>query len=113
LDHPNAAGKVFNISDGEFHSLTEIIKTICQSIGRRPPGFSLPIGLVRPVVGILEDLATFCSLESSVTRSSIDKYTEDIAVESKRIQTELGFIPKYDLSAGWADTIKELRTVRS
>lgn len=111
LEHPNAVGKVFNVSDGEFHTLDEIIKTICQSLGRRPPVFSLPVGFVRPFVGIMEDLAKLCSLKPPVMRSSIDKYTEDIAVESNRIQKELGFAPKYDLLAGWADTVKEMREI--
>jgi nucleoside-diphosphate-sugar epimerase len=38
-----------------------------------------------------------------------DKYTEDIAVESIRMQKELGFVPKYDLDAGWRETIQEMR----
>jgi nucleoside-diphosphate-sugar epimerase len=44
-----------------------------------------------------------------ILRATIDKYTEDVAVESRRIQKELGFKPKYDLSAGWSETIQEMR----
>jgi UDP-glucose 4-epimerase len=29
LEHPAAAGKIFNVSDGEFHTLSDIIATIC------------------------------------------------------------------------------------
>jgi len=39
----------------------------------------------------------------------IDKYTEDIAVSSQRIQTELGFKPQFDLESGWRETIQEMR----
>ncbi len=38
----------------------------------------------------------------------IDKYTEDIAVDGSRIQTELGFKPQYDLRSGWQETIQEM-----
>jgi UDP-glucose 4-epimerase len=27
--HPAGTGKVFNVSDGQFHSMNEIIKTMC------------------------------------------------------------------------------------
>ena len=39
----------------------------------------------------------------------IDKFTEDIAVDGSLIQKELGFIPQYDLKAGWEDTIREMQ----
>ncbi len=41
-----------------------------------------------------------------VGRATIDKYTEDIAMAGQRIQKELGFVPQYDLSAGWRGVLK-------
>ena len=37
VQHPNAAGKVYNVSDGQFHTLKEIIVAICHAIGHPPP----------------------------------------------------------------------------
>jgi nucleoside-diphosphate-sugar epimerase len=42
-------------------------------------------------------------------RAMIEKYIEDIAVDSRRIQKELGFVPQYDLKTGWEETIREMR----
>ena len=53
LEHPEAAGKVFNVSDGEFHTLN-IISTICQALGRKPPRLSLPVGPTLGLVGLVE-----------------------------------------------------------
>jgi len=108
-----AAGKVFNVSDGRFHSMNEIIDTICNALGRKPPEFTLPFSPVRRVAGILEDGAGLFGLQSPVTRDTIDKYSEDIAVDGLRIQKELGFIPHYDLSAGWKETVQEMRRMNS
>jgi len=44
-----------------------------------------------------------------ILRATIDKYTEDVAVDSRRIQNELGFKPQYDLESGWRETIQEMR----
>ena len=38
----------------------------------------------------------------------IDKYTEDI-VDGSLVQKELGLIPKYDLRAGWKETVEKIR----
>ena len=109
LEHPDAAGKIFNVSDGEFHPLNDIISTMCQALGRKPPWLTLPVGPVRFAAGVVEDMARLVGRKSPIVRATIDKYTEDVAVDSQRIQRELGFVPKYDLSAGWKDAVQEMR----
>jgi nucleoside-diphosphate-sugar epimerase len=109
LHHPAAAGKVFNVSDGQFHKLNEIITTICEVLGRTPPRISIPVGPARWGAGILEDAAQLIGRKSPIVRATIDKYTEDIAVDSQRIQTELGFKPQFDLKSGWRETVQEMR----
>ncbi|MBM4331185.1 MAG: hypothetical protein FJ117_08175 [Deltaproteobacteria bacterium] len=47
--------------------------------------------------------------QPSIMRATIDKYTEDVAVDNRRIQKELGFRPKYDLAAGWSETVQEMQ----
>ena len=108
VSHPAAAGQVFNVTDGGFHTLNEIIESICAALGRKQPRLSLPAGLTRTLVGIVEKGSHTIGLNPPVTREMIDKYTEDIAVDGSLIQKELGFIPQYDLKAGWEETIREM-----
>ena len=103
VQHPAAAGKIYNVTDGHFHTLNEIIAAICDALGRKPPRFSIPVGPARAVAGLIEDAMQLIGRRSPIGRATIDKYTEDIAVEGKRIQNELGFVPQYDLGAGWRD----------
>jgi nucleoside-diphosphate-sugar epimerase len=109
VTHAAAAGKVFNVSDGNFHTMTQIIGTICDALGRKRPMFTLPIAPIRSVAGILENGARLIGYTSPIVRSTIDKYTEDIAVSGERIKKELGFIPQYNLSSGWQETVQEMR----
>jgi nucleoside-diphosphate-sugar epimerase len=109
LEHPGAAGKIFNVSDGEFHPLNDIISTMCKALGKKPPCLSLPIGPVRFAAGIVEDAAKLVGWQPPIMRATIDKYTEDVAVDSQRIHDELGFVPQYDLAAGWKDAVQEMR----
>lgn len=109
LGHPLAAGRLYNVSDGQYHRLAEIITAICRALGRRPPRFSLPAAPVRRTVGLLEDAIKITGRRPPVSRATIDKYLEDVAVDSGLIQRELGFAPGFDLAAGWADAVREMR----
>jgi nucleoside-diphosphate-sugar epimerase len=57
----------------------------------------------------VEEVAGRLGLRAPSLRASIDKYCEDVAVDSRRIQAELGFIPQVDLLSGWQETIREMR----
>jgi len=105
--HPAAAGRVFNVTDGSYHTLNEIIESICSALDRKSPRFSLPVGPIRIVAGLIEKGANTIGIKAPVTRETVDKYTEDIAVDGSLIQKELGFVPRYNLKAGWEETIRE------
>jgi len=69
----------------------------------------VPVGPARFFAGLMEDAFLLVGQKSPISRDTIDKYTEDIAVDSTRIQTELGFKPQFDLQSGWQETIREMR----
>jgi nucleoside-diphosphate-sugar epimerase len=108
IEHPGAAGKIYNVSDGEFHTLNEIIESICSALGRKPPRLTLPVGPTRTLIGLIEKGSLAIGFKPPITREIIDKYTEYIAVDGSLIQKELGFIPQYDLKTGWEETIREM-----
>ena len=71
----------------------------------------MPVAPVRFAVGLLEDSARLFGCKFPIGRATIDKYIEDVAVDSQRILTELGFVPRYDLVEGWRETVREMRLV--
>lgn len=109
VSHNAAAGRLFNVTDGGFHTLNEIIESICSGLGRTFPRLSLPIEPTRTLIHLIETGIRAVGLKPPVTREMIDKYTEDIAVDGSLFQKEIGFVPKYDLKAGWEETIREMR----
>ncbi|CAN5782314.1 NAD-dependent epimerase/dehydratase family protein [soil metagenome] len=109
LQHPGAAGRIYNVTDGQHHTLQEIIQAITISLGRRPPRFALPVAPVRWLAGLVEDSAQLLGCQSPLGRATLDKYTEDIAINGQRIQQELGFIPRFPLASGWQDAIQTMR----
>jgi nucleoside-diphosphate-sugar epimerase len=109
LRTPEAAGRIYNLSDGVGHRLTDIITAISQALGRRPPRFSLPLPLVRAAVGVASTVSSIFKMRMPITRATLDKYTEDIFVDSSRAFRELQFTPRMNLSSGWQATIDGMR----
>lgn len=109
MSHSAATGQIFNITDGCFHSMQEIIATMSLALGRTPPRHSLPVKPVRWVAGILEDIGRVIGRTSPIVRATVDKYTEDIAVSGEKAQHMLGFCPQYDQASGWREIVAEMR----
>jgi UDP-glucose 4-epimerase len=107
--HPAAAGRIYNVSDGMEHSLADVIGAISGALGRRPPRMHLPLGPVRLTAAVVEALARLAGARPPISRATLDKYTEDTRVDSRRIREELGFAPRLDLAAGWMDAIAAMR----
>lgn len=109
LAAPAAAGRIYNVTDGTTHTLQEIIGAICEALGRRPPRFYLPIVPLRLLVGVVEDSLALVGRTAPLGRAAIDKYREEIRVDGRRLQQELGFTPHYSLATGWAALVARQR----
>lgn len=107
--HPAAAGRIFNVTDGQFPTLNEIIEAICHALGRKVPHFSLPVGPLQKLAGVIEKTAHVTGLKLPAVKTMIEKYNEDIAVSGDLIQKKLGFSPRYDLRTGWQEALREMR----
>lgn len=107
--HPAAAGAVFNVSDGQLHTLADIVAAICRAVGRRPPRFHVPLSAARVAIEACERGCQLAGVRPPVTRTLLEKYTEDVAVDATLIQRVLGFAPTVDLELGWRETIAALQ----
>lgn len=102
------AGQIYNVTDGQVHTMREIIEAIAAALEQRPPKLHLPVRPVRIVAGLLEDGLRRVGKKSPVERSTIDKLIEDIAVSGDKIKRQLGFEPQFNLRAGWRQTIEQM-----
>lgn len=107
--HPEAAGRVYNVTDGGYHTVAEITKAIADAFGKPMPRISVPLSLARLAVAVLESGSRAIGRKPLVSRAALEKYTEEIVVSGKRIRGELGFKARYDLAEGWRRTASEMR----
>jgi nucleoside-diphosphate-sugar epimerase len=108
LRSPVAAGRTFNVTDGQCHSLKSIIEAMCAALGRRPPPIALPVRPVSQAANIVQWVSKKVGRPFSI-KAALDKYLEEIMVNGDAIQRDLGFAPSYSLTAGWNDCIQEMR----
>lgn len=107
-ERDEAVGQIFNVTDGRVHTMREIIAAIAAALKERPPRLHLPARPLRLIAGLMEDGLQMMGRESPIGRATIDKLMEDIAVSGDKIQRQLGFQPRYDLRAGWRQTIEQM-----
>lgn len=107
-EHSAAVGQTYNVTDGQVHTLFEIIEAMSKAASKPVPRIHLPKGPVRLMAGFIEDGLRLIGKKSPVGRATVDKFIEDIAVSGEKIQQQLGFHPHYDLRAGWQETIERM-----
>jgi UDP-glucose 4-epimerase len=107
--HPAAAGRVFNVSDGQGYRMRDIIEAIATAAGRRRPRAHVPLPVARGLASLVEHASRRAGLTPPVTRAAIDKYTEEVLVDASRIRHELGFEARTGLAEGWRDAVEGLR----
>ena len=107
--HPAAAGRIYNVTDGTPHQVREIVAAISDALGRPHPRVAIPLPVARTLAGAAEGVFRVAGRISPLTRSTIEKYVEDSAVDASRIQRELGFLPETDLVQGWRLTVAAMR----
>jgi UDP-glucose 4-epimerase len=107
--HSAAGGAVFNVTDGEVHTLADIVAAIHRAISRQPPRLHVPLAAARVAASICESACSMVGRQPPLTRALLEKFTEDTAVRGTLIQRELGFVPTVSLEAGWQETMQALR----
>ena len=104
--HPAAAGRIFNVSDGRVHRLAEIVDVIHRAAGRRAPRVHLPVWLASAAVRLGDALTKASGLRLPLSRTTLAKYLEDVAVDATLVQRDLGFVPEMPLDRGWRDAME-------
>lgn len=104
-----APGKsIYNAADNNYYAFREIVGAMAAALGKKEPKLHLPLAPIKNALGLLETLDRAFNLKIGLNRSLLDKLLEDAAVGSAKIRGELGFVPQYDLAAGWREAVRVL-----
>ncbi|MCU7800084.1 MAG: SDR family oxidoreductase [gamma proteobacterium symbiont of Lucinoma myriamae] len=95
LTHPQAAGEVFLVSDGQDLSTSELFDYIAQALGKKSCLFYLPAGLIKFMTVILGRKAEYERLFGS------------LQVDISKIKQLLGWQPVISVQSGISTTVKK------
>jgi UDP-glucose 4-epimerase len=100
LEHPDAANKLFLLSDGQDVSTSQLVELIAQALHKPPRLFAVPMGFISAVAGVLGK------------SSAVDRLFGSLSMDSAKIQRELQWRPPFSMQQGLAQTAQWLLNAR-
>jgi len=92
LTHPAAQGQTFLVSDGHDVGMSELLRRLATALGGRPRLFRAPLALIRHAGWLLG------------RQADLDRVLGTLRIDSRMIQSTLGWRPPVDLAAGLLGT---------
>lgn len=105
-----APRSVYNVTDGQIHTVRDILTAIASAAGTSLLPGHIPVGPLRFAAGAAESFFHLLGKRSPLRRAMVDKLLEDVAVSGQRLQSELGFVPVFDLATGWRHALSPADT---
>ena len=92
LEHPDAANKLYLLSDGQDVSTSQLVERMAQALNKTPRLFSLPQGMLRLAASVLGK------------SSAVDRLYGSLYLDSAKIRQELSWTPPFLMQQGLAET---------
>ena len=104
-ENEKANGQIYNVTDGEVHTLAAIVAAMARAQNVKTPHIHLPPALVKPAIKFGDALTKMLGKNLDL-KNMLAKINEDMAVSGAKIQRELNFKPQFDLQKGWQDALQ-------
>lgn len=111
LEHPVAVRQKYIVTDGQAYQTADLGAAVRQALGKkRTLKLKIPLGLVRQVAGIAEELARRKGKPSPLSREKLPELAaENWHCDVRPLIEDLGFKPRFDLYSGMVDTVQWYR----
>jgi len=94
IDHKDAAGKTFLVSDGEDISTPDLIRMIAKAMGKRPRLIPFPLSLLKAIGRF------------SGKSAEIERLSGSLCIDNSKIREVLGWKPPYTMEEGIRETVR-------
>jgi nucleoside-diphosphate-sugar epimerase len=107
LDHPQAVGQIYNLTDGEKVSKRQFIETICDALNLPKPTRSVPLWLARFLTGWMERWARLRGATTAprLTRARLKFLGLNLDFSIEKAKRELGYRPRVGFDRGMQETM--------
>ncbi|HYN77503.1 MAG TPA: NAD-dependent epimerase/dehydratase family protein [Lamprocystis sp. (in: g-proteobacteria)] len=94
---PRARGQAYVVTDGTPYSTRQVYEFILESLGRRAPGWTLPVGLLRLAAVVGDALGRASGRHFLFDSEVLDKLIGSALYDGSQMSLELDFAPRRGL----------------
>jgi nucleoside-diphosphate-sugar epimerase len=107
--HPAALGEVFTIAGPRYTTLNELVASIANALGVRPPRLRIPYRPIYLASVACERACKAVGIEPPLYPRRVEFFSKDRAFDISKSRRVLGFEPKVDLEEGLRRTAEWYR----
>jgi nucleoside-diphosphate-sugar epimerase len=94
LQHPDAANKLYLLSDGQDVSTSQLIEVMAETLHKSSRLLSVPQGMLRLLAGLMGK------------SSAVDRLFGSLILDSSKFRQELCWVPPFSMQQGLAETVQ-------
>jgi UDP-glucose 4-epimerase len=102
---PRAVGRAYVVTDGTPYSTRQIYEFILESLGRRPPAWTLPVSVLRAAAKAGDTLGRLRGRRFPFDSELLEKLFGSARYDGQAICRELGFVPRRDLRGSMSEMV--------
>jgi nucleoside-diphosphate-sugar epimerase len=102
---PRAIGRAYVVTDGTPYSTRQIYELILDALGRKPPGWTVPLPLLRAAARVGDTLGRLRGRRFPLDSDVLEKLLGSARYDGGPICRELGFVPKRDLRGSMTEMV--------
>jgi dihydroflavonol-4-reductase len=104
-EHPAAANRTYILAGGEVTTLNELVKSVAEIAGVRPPRLHLPVWPFWIAGAACEAICMPLGIDPPLFRRRVDFFTKSRAFDITRARHEIGYAPAVGLRDGITRTL--------
>jgi len=102
---PRASGRTYVVTDGTPYSTRQVYESILDALGRKPPSWNLPVGLLRAAARAGDVVRRVRGPRLLFDSDLLEKLLGSACYDGEPICRELGFRPRHDLRRSMAEML--------
>lgn len=106
---PKANMQTYIVTDGRPYSTRELYTLMRVALGRRKPHLSVPIKTLKTAAHLCDMLGRMRGRRFFFDSDALKKLASSAWYSSRKLETELGFSPAYDLEKALPEMVADLR----
>jgi nucleoside-diphosphate-sugar epimerase len=100
-----SVGETFILGGPEYTTLNELVATVAEELGARPPWLRIPLAPVYAAAAACEAVCRPLGLEPPLHRRRVDFFTKNRAFDISKARRLLGYAPEVSIREGVARTV--------